>query len=290
MNALIRTSCLHTSTDIYLLIKQTNFDEIWEIHSVNDFVCKSIKYISKWVSLCSDDSLLLEEDFIRQMNQYLLILLTSRASEVREFNENPDDFNILNLGGESYYDTIKSVTIKLIRAIQQHCFGKQKLASVFTDIHEFCQSFITIGLQNSEAIETLVENDEIFWKYTPSQILGAWIYFITLSTDLKAKAIITRNLDGLINIYSSCNYWNQYLLIKLFTDKLHYLIEWEKHISLVLNAACYNLDENIMQLRIVSIEFIMKLITKTSTIFELHTKDFQECFMSTIGKIITSQR
>ena len=221
--------------------------------------------------------------------QYLIILLIW-TEESREFNENPEDFNVLNLGGETYFDTIKSVTIKLLRTVQQYIYGKEQLAFILNEIHEFCHNFINVYFKSTETIAYLIQNDEILWKYTSSQIFGAWIYFITLSRDIKAIETVTVNLEDLLKIYSICSNWNKYLLIKLFIERMHCFIEYDKHISQMLSFVCENLEENIDQLKYVSIEFLSKLVQYTSKIFDLHTQEFQEIFMSILGKIITNKR
>ena len=246
--------------------------------------------MSKCITFYNDESLLLNEEFIHQINQYMLILLITRTEEVKEFNENPDDYNTLNLGGETYYDTIKSVAIKLFRTIQQFIFGKEKLAHFFNEIHEFWYDFINGCLKSPESVQILIDNDEILWKYTVSQVLGAWIYIITLSNDLKAKEIITRNLENLLVIYNDCDNWIKYLFIRLFTERLHYFIDYEQHISHILSAAYSNLENNILQLKNVSIDFITKMLLKSSKIFEIHNEEFHNFFKTIIGQIITSHR
>ena len=136
--------------------------------------------------------------------------------------KDPERYDLLNLGGVSYFDTFKSVTSKLIIILKKS--KNQSYVEKINQVFLFAQSFLRAWFLERNMVEKLLQDDSYLSQYEPWKILEACLHLISLSPKIIHWYLLQNNLEHLFEIFEKGSYPVKYRVLMIFKEKMDIFI------------------------------------------------------------------
>ena len=224
---------MHVLTDLKILVTREDSQFISLTFATSqDKIWKSLRILLILLENFSINFDEFEMEIQSVLSELLVILFITREEEAKEIENNAEEYDMLGIGSLTYYDTVKSVSTKLIILLQSH--SNEEYKKLLSKIYHFWESFIKIGIRNLGIIEELVKKDWALSKFSSEQILESWLHIITLSPDYQWNNLLKENFDNLIKMHSKGEIPMKYRILWILKNKLHLFISEESQFNKIL--------------------------------------------------------
>ena len=276
----LNSSFSNVFSDLITFIKVPEFESIINEDKVHKMIWSLTSYWSKFISYFSND-LNLSSEFWDNVSILLIVLMITRSEELRMLNDEPENYNLLSLDGDTYYETTKSVASSLLQELE-----KIEWFPNYCNLIQECIRFIINLSENAENILLQNKQDEVLLRYKPTELLDAWIYAIWLS---KQDFDVGKAPELFLHLQKCFDQWEptvKYRIMKLLFDKINWFINYENIVGSLINICSNIIFNDVRYLKDICIDLLTKIITKFD-IFNWITNP-RNSLIKIISKLVTS--
>ncbi|CAI2368745.1 unnamed protein product [Moneuplotes crassus] len=240
-------------------------------------ICTLLKTLTQIFTYFTLD---LTHTFSLLQDQLSTALVSFFITQNSEAEEDPYRFDLLNLGGITYYDTVKSSATKLVKCLLES--ENEEYRRLVGKMYEFCEGFVKVCVENEGVAKVLVEQDGVLARFEVAQVLEAAIHVVELFPDSYCRTLLKESYGKLMEVYKNAEFVLKYRILNLLKSKMKLFLENEGCFSDLISLCeeiVYNQSSQFIN---TAIEILTMLIGYYEKYEEKHKIYIQENFLSKI--------